>query len=183
MTQASYTQRRRTKVASQRTARVRTLAERRADFEAQMRECSAKDGIVALTELSQVSERIKQLRERTGLKQYEVASAINVPPRTYQSWENGEVETDRENYVKIGKELGASANWILFGQEDEPPFDVGPTPGVTGGSDMDEILRLLRELVGGQAELSGRLLTVERLLEDRRKQKQPASPKRKARSN
>ena len=127
MTQASYKQSRRRKLASNPARKARTLAERRADFESQMREFAARDGIVALTKVTEVSKRIKRLRKRSGLKQYEVAAKINVAPRTYQSWENGEVETSKANYAKIGKALGASANWILFGQEEEPPpLDLKP---------------------------------------------------------
>lgn len=125
MTQASYTQRKHTKLASNPARKARTLAERRADLETQMREFAARNRTVALTELTEVSQRIKHLRHRSGLKQYEVAAKINVAPRTYQSWENGEVETSRANYTKVGDALGSSANWILFGQEQEPaPVDL-----------------------------------------------------------
>ena len=51
MTQATYTQARRKKLASNPARKARTLAERRADFESQMREFAARDGIVALTAL------------------------------------------------------------------------------------------------------------------------------------
>lgn len=138
MTQATYTQARRKKLASNPARKARTLAERRADFESQMREFAARDGIVALTELTEVSKRIKRLRKRSGLKQYEVAAKINVAPRTYQSWENGEVETSKANYAKIGKALGASANWILFGQEEEPPpVDLKPAEAIADLIDLD----------------------------------------------
>lgn len=77
---------------------------------------------MGLADLSQVRDRMKALRTRTGLKQYEVAQKIDVPPRTFQSWENGEVETERENYEKVAKFYGVSANYILFGQDEEPPL-------------------------------------------------------------
>lgn len=100
-----------------------------------MRECAASDGTMALTELSEVSARIKELRGRTDLTQYEVAYKLKVPPRTYQSWENGEVETSRANYAKLGKLFGVTANWILFGQDEEPPM-----PSETQGGDQVAVL-------------------------------------------
>lgn len=143
-----------------------------------MRDYAASNGTMALSELSEVSARIKELRGRTDLTQYDVAHKLRVPPRTYQSWENGEVETNRTNYAKIGKLFGASANWILFGQEEEPPM-----PSQNGSieeSATAEILELLREVIGGQEELTARILKVERSLEALRKQQRPAARKRKA---
>lgn len=123
-----------------------------------MRDYAARNGIVAISELAEVSRRIKELRKRSGLKQYEVAAKINVPPRTYQSWENGEVETDKSNYAKVGRLFGASANWILFGQEHEPGLDAERPP-----AQPDETLAALKrieerlsELEAGQAEMARR---------------------------
>ena len=71
-----------------------------------------------------VGHRIGLLRARKGLTQYQAAYEIGVPPRTYQTWEAGHCQTSRVNYERIGNTLGASANWILFGQE-KPP-DLSP---------------------------------------------------------
>lgn len=163
MTQATYTQARRRKLASNPARKARTLAERRADFEHQMREFAATDGIVALTELAEVSKRIKTLRKRAGLKQYEVAAKINVAPRTYQSWENGEVETSKENYAKIGKALGASANWILFGQEEEPPVTEISQNGSTEAPDLAAVEQAAVER---HAEVMAEIAALRLLVED-----------------
>jgi DNA-binding XRE family transcriptional regulator len=136
-----------------------------------MRECAASDGTMALTELNDVSARIKELRARTDLKQHEAAYKLRVAPRTYQSWENGEVETSRKNYAKIGKLFGASVNWILFGQEDEPALPTATTE--------PQVQDQLRELLAGQLELTARVARVERLLEDQQTQKRPSAPRRK----
>lgn len=172
MTQASYTQASRKKLASNPARKARTLAERRADFESQMREFAARDGIVALTELTEVSKRIERLRKRSGLKQYEVAAKINVAPRTYQSWENGEVETSKANYAKIGKALGASANWILFGQEEEPPpLDLKPAEAPADLADLDNRAK------ARHSEMMKELAEIRHLVEDQGTQGQQGGRK------
>jgi transcriptional regulator with XRE-family HTH domain len=95
---------------------------------------------MAVTDLSQVSARMKDLRKATGLKQHEVAQKLGEPPRTFQSWENGEVETDRANYKRVAafysrrlKPRKVTANWILFGQDEAPPEtkENGKTPDLS----------------------------------------------------
>lgn len=177
MTQSTYTQSRRAKVASYPGRKVRTLAERRADFEAQMRECAASDGTMALTELSQVSARIKELRGRTDLTQYDAANKLRVPPRTYQSWENGEVETSRENYAKVGKLFGASVNWILFGQEEEPPMpsqEANEDPAVS----LADLHAVEQAAIARHSLVMTELGKIRTLLEAPKTTRRPASRKR-----
>lgn len=147
-----------------------------------MRDYATRNNAVALAELSEVSKRIKELRGKTDLRQYEVAAELNVPPRTYQSWENGEVETDRENYRKIGELLGASANWILFGQEEEPAGE--DEPAVTSPdailAALGRIESRLRKLELGQAKLLARTAQAERRSDSPRKPEQRRSPKARA---
>jgi transcriptional regulator with XRE-family HTH domain len=166
MTQVKSAQRASNEVASTRHARVRTLASRRADLEQQVRLSLASDASMALTEPDQVSARLKELRKRAGNPaQYKVADALNVPPRTFQSWENGEVETDKGNYEKIARwysrqlKQKVTANWILFGQDREPPLAPG-TPDVIGSlngdrasGDTDELRAQLDRIEENQQNL------------------------------
>lgn len=127
---------------------------------------------MALTDLSQVSARLKKLHERYEqkhgkLKQQDLAAKLKVPYRTLQSWVNGEVETDRANYDKFArfyrKGLGdknVTTNWILFGQQQPPKFEPPVAEPEVGAQltradidrlkrieeKMDEILERLREL-------------------------------------
>ena len=103
MTQVNRAQGRSEKVALCKRATVRSLAERRADFAAQMR-------AMALSDLSDVSRRLKalhaDLEHRTGRQwtQYELADKLGIPHRTFQSWENGEVENrDGRGYDKMAR--------------------------------------------------------------------------------
>jgi transcriptional regulator with XRE-family HTH domain len=159
MTQDNRTQRANNKVASQPHARVRTLARCRADFEHQVRAVLADR--MALTEPSEVSARLKELRKRTGMKQYDVANALKEPPRTFQSWELAEVETDRQNYEKIARfysrRLGEkiTADWILFGQSERPAPN---TPDlIETFSDGDSIEERLARIEARQKEMSIKL--------------------------
>src|SRR4051794_21390907 len=113
-----------------------SLASRRADFAARMRE-------MALSDLSDVSERLKSLHRELELKdgrrwtQYELANKMEIPPRTFQSWEAGEVENrDGVGYDKIARfysrRLGRkiSRTWILFGDgQTEKPATESPAEG------------------------------------------------------
>lgn len=129
MTQVNRAQDAHRKLASTPRARVRSVAQHRADFEDQVRLCLANDTSMALTEPKEVSARMKELRKRAGNPgQLSVAQALNVPYRTFQSWENAEVETDKANYTKVARYYSrvlkekVTANWILFGQDNTPPI-------------------------------------------------------------
>lgn len=109
-----------------------------------------RDAAMALLsdqELPAVSGRLKALRaelarkEGSRITQYQLAERINVPPRTYQSWENAEVETEGENYGKIAafysRKLGrrVTKNFILYGQDTVPAL---PSPEATSeDNDVD----------------------------------------------
>jgi len=72
-------------------------------------------------DLEKVSERLKGFRARVALTQAEVAAELGIPKRTFQSWENGVVETSAENYELLAKhwsdQLGEviTRDWIMFG--------------------------------------------------------------------
>lgn len=108
---------------------------------------------MALADLESVKTRMKELRARTSLKQYEVAAKLDVPPRTFQTWENGEVETDKENYEKVAafysKVLGEkiTANWILFGSDKAPPVKTPANPTNGNGSQLDRIEKKLDTII------------------------------------
>lgn len=171
MTQVNRAQDSRNTLASTPRARVRTLATRRADLEHRIRLSLATDPAVALTDLPHVSARLKELRKPTGLKQHEAAAKMSIPPRTFQSWENGEVETDRANYAKMARfysrrlKRKVTVNWILFGQDEEPPLSQpnGDTPdllaSVSGGNgnEPEDLQARLRRIEQQQNEILTRL--------------------------
>jgi transcriptional regulator with XRE-family HTH domain len=150
MTQSTHAHIKRNKLARYPSADHRSLASRRAAFAAQMRE-------MALSDLKQVSERLKELHKELELKDarkwthYDLAREMGIRPRTFQSWENGEVENSNgKGYDKMARyysrKLGRkiTRQWIVFGATEaaaEPQ----------GGSD-EEKLSALSEAVSNLQE-------------------------------
>lgn len=105
---------------------------------AQLTEAMALDE----SELPAVSTRLKDLRAELArvrgvreVSQYAVAHEMGKAPRTFQSWENGEVEPRGPGYGPLAdyytEQLGRkiTKNWIMFGQEEVPAMPA-PTPDV-----------------------------------------------------
>lgn len=143
-------------------------------------------GLLSENELPAVSKRLKGLRKELARKegrrvpQYEVAHDLNVPPRTYQSWENGEVETDGENYTRIARyykrklRRPVSRNYILYGTEKAPALPSAPRmqereiSGPASREDVESLEHRIDQLVQQVGAISGLLAKVsesqERLL-------------------
>lgn len=157
-----------------------TLAARRAAFASQMR-------TMALTELSEVSKRLKSLhaelerKEGHKLTHYVLADKMKIAPRTFQSWENGEVEnSDGKGYDKMARyysrRLGRkiTRNWILFGCEEVPPVrsigveqtsnDTGADPSQGIIDRLEAIQTQLTAAAADRADMQQRLTEIERLL-------------------
>lgn len=156
MTQSRRAQRNTPQLAWRKRTSGRTLAQRRADFEAQARRYLAENEHMALADLSQVKSRLKGLhkelerREGGRVTQYEIAEALGVPHRTFQSWEGGQVETEGKNYDKIAAfyserlDRPITRNWILFGQDDEPgPVETMPA---SANPSLDAVAEAVEEL-------------------------------------
>ena len=161
MTQVKSAQENPRQVALRKRANARTLAQRRAAFAAQMRD-------MALSDLSQVSARLKrlhkELEEREGREwtQQQLAEKTGIPYRTFQSWENGEVENrDGKGYDKIARfysrklERKVTRKWIVFGDEDRKPER--PNGDLLGQLDeADQLSRIERKLDSLLAWAEGR---------------------------
>jgi len=64
-----------------------------------------------------LSERLKELRLDSGIKQIELAAALSVNQRTISNWENNVNEPTAETIVKIAKYFGVTTDYLL-GLED-----------------------------------------------------------------
>ena len=171
MTQESRTQESRTPLAPYMPRDRRSLAARHSDFRRQVEAAVTAQETMAIADLQAVSGRIKELRKRAGNpSQYDVAYLMGVKPRTYQSWENGEVEPDKAKYEKVAawysKKLGTkvTANWILFGQDDEPPLSSGPLEQLSSADraqrleeKVDALQGTVEKLVAQQTKLLAEL--------------------------
>jgi transcriptional regulator with XRE-family HTH domain len=73
---------------------------------------------------AQISVRIRELRERRGFTQPQVADRIGAQLRTYQKWEGGG-GTSGENYERLAEVFGVSYDYLVMGRESEPvPEDI-----------------------------------------------------------
>ena len=173
MTQARHAQRRPNQVALPQRATARNLAQQRAAFAAQMR-------AMALSDLKQVSERLKGLHKELervdGRKwtHYELAQKMGIPPRTFQSWENGEVEnSDGKGYDKMARfysrKLGRkiTRQWIVFGEipATKPPTE-SPLDALSGPNGSTALAEQVAELQSETAELRSELALVRTDLQD-----------------
>lgn len=120
---------------------------------------------MALADLKQVANRLKLIRGRTDLSQWEAAHEMGFKPRTYQSWELGDVETSRDNYERIAKffakrlkDKTITANWIIYGQAAEPALPVAPVGDDISSVDlMRRVEEKLDHCMAAMAEQSATL--------------------------
>lgn len=64
-------------------------------------------------------KKIKQLRERHGLAQKDVAASLGVNPSAVTRWETGEKRPDLVNLVKLADLFDVSIDYLL-GRTDNP---------------------------------------------------------------
>jgi class 3 adenylate cyclase len=63
--------------------------------------------------LSELGQRIRGRRERLGLKQHDVAHALQVSPQAVSKWERGENAPDLAILGALATLLGVSTDWLL----------------------------------------------------------------------
>jgi len=63
--------------------------------------------------LPDLAKRIRGQREKRGLKQQDVANALNVSPQAVSKWERGENAPDIAVLGGLAKLLGVSVDWLL----------------------------------------------------------------------
>ena len=69
------------------------------------------------------SEIIKDLRQRTGLNQGDLAVAMGEKPNTVSGWKGRKTFVWLESVVKICEERGYDINEVLLGTPGEPSAD------------------------------------------------------------
>lgn len=63
--------------------------------------------------LNELGQRIRSRRERLGLKQLDIANALQVSPQAVSKWERGENSPDIAILGALSKLLGVSTDWLL----------------------------------------------------------------------
>ena len=70
-------------------------------------------------DLGQLGARIKERREKQGLRQSDLASALRVTAQAVSKWERGENAPDIQLLVGLSHLLGVSVEWLLGGRTAE----------------------------------------------------------------
>lgn len=66
-------------------------------------------------ELGEIGDRLKELRERKGTTQEELAALLKVPRSTVAKWETGRQDFKSETIVFLADYFGVSADYLLRG--------------------------------------------------------------------
>ena len=65
-----------------------------------------------------ISYRVRDLRERCGYTREDLAEQVALSVKTLENFENAQCNLKLVNFAKICKELHASSDYILFGNQD-----------------------------------------------------------------
>jgi transcriptional regulator with XRE-family HTH domain len=71
-------------------------------------------------DLQNLGLRIRLQREKRGLKQQDIAHALQVSPQAVSKWERGENAPDVGLLLPLARLLGVSIDWLMGGYEDDP---------------------------------------------------------------
>lgn len=78
-----------------------------------------------MAELTMFAKRLKEIREKRGLKQVELAKILNASPQTVSAYEKAEIATKAgknptlESAIDIAKKLGVSLDWLCGIEDNE----------------------------------------------------------------
>lgn len=71
-----------------------------------------------------IGKRISALRREKGLKQEDIAQALDVSSQAVSKWENDQSCPDISLLPKLAKLLGVSVDTLLSGEEDKPAVEL-----------------------------------------------------------
>jgi transcriptional regulator with XRE-family HTH domain len=73
-----------------------------------------------------IGKRISALRREKGLKQEDIAQALDVSSQAVSKWENDQSCPDISLLPKLAKLLGVSVDTLLSGEEEKPAAELVP---------------------------------------------------------
>jgi class 3 adenylate cyclase/DNA-binding XRE family transcriptional regulator len=104
--------------------------------------------------VAEVGERIRQRRELVGLRQRDLAEALQLSAQAVSKWERGENAPDIGVLPELARLLGISTDWLLAGFDDSPDLlkaleriAMGDTATIQPIDETDRLLTRLRDLV------------------------------------
>ena len=66
-----------------------------------------------------IGDRIRDLRDRRGFKQQELANKVGISRQVLSNWERGYTPIDTDGVLKLAKIFEVSTEYILHGREDD----------------------------------------------------------------
>jgi len=107
--------------------------------------------------VAEVGERIRQRREQAGLRQRDIADALQLSAQVVAKWERGENAPDIGVLPQLARLLGISTDWLLAGFDDSPDLlkaleriamgDTTVLETIKPVDETDALLTRLRDLV------------------------------------
>lgn len=110
-------------------------------------------------DVAEVGNRIRQRREQVGLRQRDIADALQLSAQAVSKWERGENAPDIGVLPDLARLLGITTDWLLAGFDDQPDLlkaleriAMGDTSVLTSATlrpidETDALLTRLRDLV------------------------------------
>lgn len=102
----------------------------------------------------EISDRIKLLLDRSGLKQKDLASAIGATEAQISSWKKGRNEPDTDNLIKIAEYFGVPLAWLRHGAS-PPSADQGDAGSLVINFDAGNVPRVAEPDNGHMAGAMG----------------------------
>ena len=81
---------------------------------------------------------IKEARERVGLSQKELATALGIKPTTFNGYENGTHDPKSDVLILIAKKCGTSVDFLLGCTDDPSPKGAIKKAPAISGSDIQK---------------------------------------------
>ncbi|MFA9413770.1 MULTISPECIES: helix-turn-helix domain-containing protein [unclassified Streptococcus] len=89
--------------------------------------------------------RLKELRQEKKLSQKEIALELQVPPRTYQRWENGESQIKPDKAQQLADYFGVSVGYLLGYSDFISPNDFLKSKEIVHHESVGDIIELKAE--------------------------------------
>lgn len=67
-----------------------------------------------MDEINNIGTRIKETREKKGMKQNALASQVKIAPQTLSAYENGSKIPTLDNLINLARELDVSLDWLVW---------------------------------------------------------------------
>ena len=90
---------------------------------------------------------VRELRQRKGIQQKELALELGISSAAVSNWEKGKSDPSGERLKKLAEFFGVDEGFILGYGQDNPVLFVPENPNTAGKSETEQIIaRLIKQL-------------------------------------